>query len=615
MKKFDILRYLKRFFALVIAVTICGSALVYWYCRKNQKYTASVNIKYLNSEIEDGRAPDGTPMNVDEIYSSKVISQAMESLGLTDGINMVRSHCSVESVVSDEQKALEEAKIDKGEESTYFPDEYKVTLVVDGSMGAGYARNVLDAIINSYSTIYTQEYVELPLSMNPSTGLLQSGYDYYECVDVLAADTAEVLEYLKEKKTDYPDFRSSVTGYSYEDLYDIYKMLDDYEIPALYAEVMDGPQVRDTDRLCRNLTQNIEQSVQNEQVYRERETFLNDLIQNYTEKNRDLIDYHYHNAANESGSDYILKDVEAYDDNQSKQITYDSLILEYVEIDKTLRSSAIRRAYDQQLLEAFQAADGAVGDAASHAKMERQINKYEKTLVEYYQIVSQTSMEHNSTLSADYLQTTSSTRVTPKFNAKLYLAMGMVFFFFMGCALAVVLGRSRDFVEYFVYVDKKTGLPNRDRVDAMVAQLEENLLPSRFTCMFFQLTSLNELSKVYGYAVGNHVLHDFASLVNALSTEECFIGSNGAGQIMGMFWECNSAKAEAMLTVLAQQVEEYNALNPEYRMEYRAAAATSDNEKLFGIRDLIRCAARRLNAEKMTKEASSAPAQPPVQKD
>lgn len=90
MKKFDILRYLRRFFALVLAVTMAGTVVVYWYCKNNQTYTASVNIKYLHDGIKDGFAPDGTAMNVDEIYSSKVISQAMESLGLQSGINLVR---------------------------------------------------------------------------------------------------------------------------------------------------------------------------------------------------------------------------------------------------------------------------------------------------------------------------------------------------------------------------------------------------------------------------------------------------------------------------------------------------------------------------------------------
>ena len=595
MKKFDILRYLRRFFALVLAVTMAGTVVVYWYCKNNQTYTASVNIKYLHDGIKDGFAPDGTAMNVDEIYSSKVISQAMESLGLQSGINLVRSHCTVEELIPDDQKALQEALIDKGEESTYFPDEYKVTLVVDGSLGASYARRVLDAIVSSYSTIYTEEYVELPLTMNPSSGLLNSGYDYYECVDVLSADTTEVLNYLEDKKTNYPNFRSSVTGYSYEDLYDIYKMLYDYEIPSLYANVMTGPQVRNADKLCRNLTQSIESSVQNEQVYQEREAYLSGLIQNYSEKNRELINYHYHNDANDSGTDYILKNVEAYDDNQSKQITYDSLILEYVEIDKTLRSSAIRRAYTQQLLDTFQAAGGVGGDEASHAAIESEINKYEQTLVDYYQIVNQTSMEHNRSLSADYLQTTSSTRVWPSINTKLYLAIGFVFFFLVGCALAVVVGRSRDFVEYFMYVDKKTGLPNREKLNVYISGMADRILPEDYTCFALQLDNLTEMSRRFGYHVGDGILKDFSGLLQLMGDTDGTVGYNGAGKFLAFFDECSTRKAEVMIRILQSQVDEYNKLNPEYPILFTAAWATTSEEELYHVRDLVRCAQKKMS--------------------
>ena len=595
MKKFDILRYLRRFFALVLAVTMAGTVVVYWYCKNNQTYTASVNIKYLHDGIKDGFAPDGTAMNVDEIYSSKVISQAMESLGLQSGINLVRSHCTVEELIPDDQKALQEALIDKGEESTYFPDEYKVTLVVDGSLGASYARRVLDAIVSSYSTIYTEEYVELPLTMNPSSGLLNSGYDYYECVDVLSADTTEVLNYLEDKKTNYPNFRSSVTGYSYEDLYDIYKMLYDYEIPSLYANVMTGPQVRNADKLCRNLTQSIESSVQSEQVYQEREAYLSGLIQNYSEKNRDLINYHYHNDANDSGTDYILKNVEAYDDNQSKQITYDSLILEYVEIDKTLRSSAIRRAYTQQLLDTFQAVGGVGGDEASHAAIESEINKYEQTLVDYYQIVNQTSMEHNRSLSADYLQTTSSTRVWPSINTKLYLAIGFVFFFLVGCALAVVVGRSRDFVEYFMYVDKKTGMPNREKLNVYITGMADRILPEDYTCFALQLDNLTEMSRRFGYHVGDGILKDFSGLLQLMGDTDGTVGYNGAGKFLAFFDECSTRKAEVMIRILQSQGDEYNKLTPESPILFTAAWATTSEEELYHVRDLVRCAQKKMS--------------------
>ena len=48
----------------------------------------------------------------------------MESLGLQSGINLVRSHCTVEELIPDDQMARQEALFDKGEEATYYPDEY-----------------------------------------------------------------------------------------------------------------------------------------------------------------------------------------------------------------------------------------------------------------------------------------------------------------------------------------------------------------------------------------------------------------------------------------------------------------------------------------------------------
>ena len=130
MKKFDILRYLRRFFALVLAVTMAGTVVVYWYCKNNQTYTASVNIKYLHDGIKDGFAPDGTAMNVDEIYSSKVISQAMESLGLQSGINLVRSHCTVEELIPEMSEGVHS---DIG--TVFFAVGFSVMMVLDVALG------------------------------------------------------------------------------------------------------------------------------------------------------------------------------------------------------------------------------------------------------------------------------------------------------------------------------------------------------------------------------------------------------------------------------------------------------------------------------------------------
>ena len=182
MKKFEILRYLKRFSLLIFLVALAGAAAIYLYADGRQMYTASVIIRYTNDGISDGYTPDGSELDVNEIYSSTVISQAMDALGASGRLSTIRSNISVTPVISEDQQTINDALLDKGEEVTYFPDTYKVSLVVDGALGAGYARNMLDAIIQSYCTYYTEKYVEQKLSLNPSSGLLDNGYDYYECL-------------------------------------------------------------------------------------------------------------------------------------------------------------------------------------------------------------------------------------------------------------------------------------------------------------------------------------------------------------------------------------------------------------------------------------------------
>ena len=128
MKKFEILRYLKRFSLLIFLVSLAGAAAIYLYADGRQKYTASVIIRYTNDGISDGYTPDGSELDVNEIYSSTVISQAMDALGASGRLSTIRSNISVTPVISEDQETINEALLQKGEEVTYFPDTYKVRM-------------------------------------------------------------------------------------------------------------------------------------------------------------------------------------------------------------------------------------------------------------------------------------------------------------------------------------------------------------------------------------------------------------------------------------------------------------------------------------------------------
>lgn len=589
MKKFEILRYLKRFSFLIFLLSLAGSLLIYLYADNKQAYTASVVIKYTNSGVADGYAPDGSKLDVNEIYSSAVISQAMDALGASGKLSNIRSNVTVTPIIPDDQQKINDALIEKGEEVTYFPNTYRVSLVVSGKQGANYARNMLDAILQSYCTYYTEKYVEQKLSLNPSSHLLENGYDYYECIRILENDTNDMQNFLLAKREHYPDFRSSKTGYTYADLCAIYSSFKKYTIPELYAQVLSGPQIRDGTVLQEFLANSIADSNQTEQVDTGRRTSIEQLIDEYVQKNAGILESYFTEGGDNVSSNYILGNIEQAGAGDKAQTTYDGLILELVDIDKKIAANQIDREFLSEILTNFQNVDFG-GTSEEHTRMEQMINDYEAQLQKYYEIVNVSSKELNLYISADYLKMMSSVRVAPSINVKLYLVIALVLFFVIGCCGAIVLGRLSDVVDYLLYTDKKSGLPNREKLDVYINGLSGKILPEDYTCFALQLDNLSELSKRFGYTVGDGVLKDFSGLVQLMGDTDGMIGYNGIGKFNAFFDECSDKKASVMVRILESQVEEYNKLNPEYPIKFTAAWATTSSTGLYEIRDLLRLA-------------------------
>lgn len=607
MKKFEILRYLKRFSFLIFLLSLAGSLLIYLYADNKQAYTASVVIKYTNSGVADGYAPDGSKLDVNEIYSSAVISQAMDALGASGKLSNIRSNVTVTPIIPDDQQKINDALIEKGEEITYFPNTYRVSLVVSGKQGANYARNMLDSILQSYCTYYTEKYVEQKLSLNPSSHLLENGYDYYECIRILENDTNDMQNFLLAKREHYPDFRSSKTGYTYADLCAIYSSFKKYTIPELYAQVLSGPQIRDGTVLQEFLANSIADSNQTEQVDTGRRTSIEQLIDEYVQKNAGILESYFTEGGDNVSSNYILGNIEQAGAGDKAQTTYDGLILELVDIDKKIAANQIDREFLSEILTNFQNVDFG-GTSEEHTRMEQMINDYEAQLQKYYEIVNISSKELNLYISADYLKMMSSVRVAPSINVKLYLVIALVLFFVIGCCGAIVLGRLSDVMDYLLYTDKKSGLPNREKLDVYINGLSGKILPEDYTCFALQLDNLSELSKRFGYTVGDGVLKDFSGLVQLMGDTDGMIGYNGIGKFNAFFDECSDKKASVMVRILESQVEEYNKLNPEYPIKFTAAWATTSSTGLYEIRDLLRLAQSDMMISFKQKESSDRPA-------
>jgi GGDEF domain-containing protein len=404
-----------------------------------------------------------------------------------------------------------------------------------------------------------------------------------------------MYNHLKNKRDKYPDYRSSITGYSYADLCDIYKEFSDYVIPMLYSKVIDGPQVIDGDVLRKSLTNQIKEMSRTEKTNSYRRDYLYRIITNYSDKNKDILSYHYSKDGKGTETDYILKHVEDNYERGDVEIVYDKLIQEYVSLDKSIRKSVIERKHKEYLLSVFgDIGSGGSGTPEQHKELSDMINNYEKKLYDYYQIVSETSREFNNVLSAEYLKMFTSVTVSQAINTKLYVAIGAVFFLIAGIVLAVIFGRAGDFANYLLYTDKKTGLANREQIDIFIDEMSKDILPDNYACIYLMYSSLFDHTKKYGRKVADNILKDFSGLVNAMGDENSFVGYNGAGRFVIFTPQCNSKRAETIISVFNEQIEEYNNINPDYKMEYKAVYAVTSDEGTYEIRGILRAAMKKI---------------------
>jgi len=598
MRKFSVLRYLKQFSLLIFLLSVIGSLAIFFYGRSQQHYVASTVIQYTNNGAKEGYTPDGSPLNVEEIYSSTVIDAALTDLGYQANIDSIRSNCYVEEVISETQQKLNEALLEKGEKPSDVADTYQVYYIGDNETGEDYTRNVLDAIIKNYYEFYAEKYVEEQLPSNGVSVLAEGDYDFLESAQVLEDSVSEMLDYLLDKRASHPYFRSVETGYTYNDLHRIYNFLYNYELPSLYAAILTNAETNDIDLLMSRLTKECEDM----QLYidnrQERADSLKDLIDHYSDRNKEMMDYHYRSSdSRDIGTEYILKDVERNQENNKKETTYDGLIQEYVDLNIGIRQKTIEKEHKEYLLSVFETARSSdERKKFSPEEISQKIEHCGNLATEYYQYVEKSGRELNRQLSANYLTMISSINVQPAVNLKLYIVIAFVLFALVGGIGAVLLGRTLDFIDYFRYVDKTVQLPNRARCDVYIDEWSHRVLDENFSCMVLKIDSLSSLSSQYGREAGDEVLKDFAMILKGFGDLYGFVGYNGGGVFFVFFPDCSSKKLDVILEAIGRQVENYNRSNREYKIHYIFGKAVSNSDDVFEIRDLLRLAMQRMHS-------------------
>ena len=589
MREFQILRYLSRLKLLIFIVALAGAIGVYYYADSNQAYTAVTAIKYNNSAISEGLTPNGSPLDVSEIYSSTVISGAIEDLGLKCNIDEIRSKIKVEPIIPEEEETKKEALIGKGEYYYYFPSDYKITFEVGNEKSMSYARQVMDAVLNNYYRFYSERYVDQLILPNNAANITSNDYDYIESADVIQASVTDIENYLIQKRQLYPDFRASATGYTFTDLEKLYDYISENDIPELYATILEGKYTKDNDKLLKKIQENIDEIDIDLKSNNETAEKLLDLMNNYSEKNTtSSLD----SNQDSSGEGSILPSIDGKThEGVGVTTTYDKLLEEYVTIKQAIKTDEIDREYAKYIRDTFR--QNPKNEALSN-DLDEEIEALVKKLNDTYAIVRDTATELNEYMGAKHLTVLNSIATSQKVNVKIYLVLALFLFLFIGCAGAVVIGRISDFVEYILYTDKKTKLPNRQLCDMYIDDLAEKVLEDECTCIVVKLKTLNEMNERVGHTAGDMLLSDFGRIIKFTAKNYGFVGYNGVGQFIGLFEQCPVPKAELFIEQLGKNIKDYNEKHVEVHMKCSVAFANSTDDKIYDIRTLIRRAFTRM---------------------
>ena len=462
MKQFQIFRYLKRWLPLIVCFFIGMTLLASRVLAKKQTYTASAVIEYANGDAKEGRAPDGSAIDVSEIASAGNMAKVMENLGLSPASYSLDTLCAsirVEPIIEEQAQNVQQALNEEGKEYTEQPTAYIVSCKLDASGSAGFARDILSELLDVYFSDYSNKHINQEQVSNQTRDLIQTDYDYLEMVEQIDAQLNETVNTLHNRYQREQGFRSVDTGYSFSDLRDQFKLVLDVDVPRLYALILGSRVTKDRTVLLDKYQNRIAGYGLDGRSAQEDIGDIQRLIETYVEKMRQ-------SGNTDIDANYILGDVyerERETDGEwtstSRVIQYDALLRNWASAADRWDYAEIDAAYCAYIISVYEGGGPAGG--ATAAEVEEEIAGVIGKMNALYDAVADTNSEYNDYLGARNIRTLSSASVAEGINMSAYMAVIAAFFLAVGCCGAIVLGRLGDILEYIFLRDSATGCMNR----------------------------------------------------------------------------------------------------------------------------------------------------------
>lgn len=234
-----IFRKMKKYLSLLIAaaITVVVAAFVYAAVTTHVKKPVLKAIVSFNYDgIEKGLDPAGKDFDPYSIKNPSVIEDALTELDLDlDQLEAIRRGISLEGIIpkdADDRLTVYKSVLDSGSgangaaekilETSYFATQYRVFFdYSETTFTDEQAVEVFNTILNKYDDYFFKVYGYNESIGNAVAAIDYTDYDYSEAIDVFSSNIRSLRSYVKNlESTDKTKFRSTVTGYTFNDLYE-----------------------------------------------------------------------------------------------------------------------------------------------------------------------------------------------------------------------------------------------------------------------------------------------------------------------------------------------------------------------------------------------------------
>ena len=572
MKNFQIFRYIKRLLPLIMVICILATYAVYFKLSTSNTYIASEVIHYNDPQAEQGLAPTGDKLDVNEIKSSAVMSKVVDKMGLTGiySVDSLISRISITPIEDADKVARKDAKLEEGEEYIYEPSTFIVSFTATSGEGPDFARTILDETLDVYFERFSQKYVNVAPTNNTIENLDKNDYDYIETMELIDTSIDNTLSALYQRIDQNSFYRSAETGVSFSELADDFNYLRQVKVSALFSKIYKYQITKDkavllSDYKTRIDSNNISNSKE-ESIIADVVTVIDAYVGKMRASGNTNITY-----------EYILdnlheRNVQEYAGDQT--VTYDELIYSWRDHNEAREHAIIDSAYCTYIIDTFTKCTGNCGGACSvsnatcgelsnadyaamKAEVEGEINQLIDELNNLYNITMKTNDEYNKYLGASYISVLSSESVKESVNVLLYTIIAFVFLIVVCLGGAICLGRAGDIVNYIFYTDHFTGFNNRAYLDKYLKARDKKLLDDGVVYCMIDILNLSYINSEHSRTTGDDIIKIFTNLIKEVfgktKTEYIY---NGNGSFVMLTEGSDYITAEDMMRLFRLRLDE-----------------------------------------------------------